>query len=177
MRRLPALLILLASMTATACWQPPTTPSPLPSAAPSRLAAATPPPSPRPSEPPLPLLSIETRGGECPAGACNRLVNLDADGAIHEVIPKDRVVGMVPQEIVEALQVEMAQANYSLLQSRPFTGTCPTAVDGQETIYTFHLQTGDEEFASCTVAIDENHPLFRAVAAALAFETPSPPAP
>jgi len=88
------------------------------------------------------------------------------------VIPKDRIVGTVPKGIVEALQIEMVQANYNLLQSKPFTGTCPTAADGQETIFTFHIPTGDEEIASCKVAVDENHPLFRAVAAARAFETP-----
>ena len=43
---------------------------------------------------------------------------------------------------------------------------------GPETIYTFHIPTGDEEIASCKVAIDENHPLFRAVAAALTFQAP-----
>ena len=114
------------------------------------------------------LVSIETRGGECPEGPCNRLVNIDADGSIHELIPTDRVVGTVPEPILEALRIEMEQANYPLLQSRPFTGECPTNVDGQETIYTFHVSTGDEELASCNVAIDSNHPLFLAVAAALA---------
>ena len=118
------------------------------------------------------MISIETRGGECVSGPCDRLVNIDDNGRIHEVIPKDRVVGTVPKDILEALQIEMVQANYNLLQSRPFSVTCPTAFDGQETIYTFHIPTGDEEIASCKVAIDENHPLFRAVAAALAFQTP-----
>jgi hypothetical protein len=117
-------------------------------------------------------MSIETRGGECAEGACSRLVNIEGDGRIHEVIPKDRVVGSVPTEILEALRIEMFRANYNLLQSKPFTGECPTAFDGQETVYVFHVPTGDEQIASCKVAIDENHPLFQAVAAALAFETP-----
>jgi hypothetical protein len=117
-------------------------------------------------------MSIETLGGECVTGPCDRLVNLDADGRLHEVIPKDRKVGTVPKELVEAVEIEMAQANYNQLQSRPFTGECPTAVDGQKHVYTFHVPTGDETFDSCKVAIDANHPLFRAVAAALAFETP-----
>ena len=44
----------------------------------------------------------------------------------------------------------------------------PDRLDGQETVYTFHVTTGDEEIASCKVAIDENHPLFQATAAAIA---------
>ncbi len=117
---------------------------------------------------PIALVSIETRGGECPAGACGRLVNIDADGAVHQVIPKDEILGTVPGPALDALRIEIEQANYPLLQSRPFTGECPTNFDGQETIYTFHATTGDEEIASCKVAIDPNHPLFQALAAALA---------
>ncbi|HEX2756311.1 MAG TPA: hypothetical protein VHM48_12655 [Candidatus Limnocylindrales bacterium] len=117
-------------------------------------------------------MTIETRGGECATGPCSRLVTIEADGRIHEVIPEDRVVGTVPTPLLDGLQVEMARANFPLLQSKPFRGECPTAVDGQETVYTFHVQAGDEEIASCKVAIDENHPLLRAVAAALAAAGP-----
>ncbi len=171
MRTLPALLIVLFAAVLAGCTSGPAPSSP-PSRAPSVLPAETPPPTPTASQEPLPILSIETRGGECAEGACSRLVNIDDNGRIHEVIPKDRVVGTVPKDVLEALQIEMVQANFALLQSKPFTGECPTAFDGQETIYTFHIPTGDEEIASCKVAIDENHPLFRAVAAAQAFETP-----
>ena len=165
MRSLPALVVLLSVGVLSGCGGPGPTVSP--SRAPSVFPAETSPP-PTASPEPQPVISIETRGGECVSGPCDRLVNIDDNGRIHEVIPKDRVVGTVPKDILEALQIEMVQANYDLLQSRPFSGTCPTAFDGQETIYTFHVTTGDEEFASCTVAIDPNHPLFQAVAAALA---------
>lgn len=113
-------------------------------------------------------MSIETRGGECPNGACGRLANIEGDGTLLEVIPTDRVLGTVPERLLDALRIEIEQANYPLLQSTPFSGECPTAFDGQETIYTFHATAGDEVFATCTVAIDPNHPLFQAVAAAIA---------
>jgi hypothetical protein len=136
----------------------------------SRAPTVIPVESPTPAATPeaFAVVSIEPRGGECPAGMCNRLVNIEGDGRLHEVIPKDRVLGRVPPEILEALRIEMEQANFPLLQSKPFTGECPTAVDGQETIYTFHVSTGDEQLASCKVAIDPNHSLFQALAAALA---------
>jgi len=118
-------------------------------------------------------MTIETRGGECATGPCSRVIDIEADGRIHEVISEDRVLGTIPPALLEALRIEMDQANFALIQSRPFRGDCPTAFDGQETIYTFHLPTGDERIASCTVAIDENHSLFRAVAAALAAAGPT----
>jgi hypothetical protein len=167
MRRLPALLAVLSTVLLTACGgSPPPSASQAPSRAPSVFPdeSTTPPPTPVP----FALVSIETRGGECPAGACSRLVNIEGDGTVHEVIPTDRVLGAVPEPSLEALRIEIEQANYAVIQSRPFRGECPTAVDGQETIYTFHVSTGDEEIASCTVAIDENHPLFQALAAAIA---------
>ena len=146
-------------------------PEPTPSASPSSSAVDDPAPtSSAPATPePLPILSVEIVGGECASGPCHRLINVDDDGRLHEVIPKDRTVGQVPPELLEALRIEMNQANFPQIESRPFTGECPTAVDGQELIYTFHLLTGDEEIRSCKVAIDPNHPLFRAVAAVMAL--------
>jgi hypothetical protein len=139
-----------------------------PSVAPSATATPTPTIPPPRSQEPFPLLSVEFVGGECPPGACHRLINLEADGTLRLVIPETRVVGTVPKPLLDALQVEMDQANFALIESRPFTGECPTAVDGQELIYTFHLVTGDEKIRSCSVATDPDHPLFRAVGAVLA---------
>jgi hypothetical protein len=164
MSTLRVLASLALALMLSGCWSDPLKPSVAPSSAPALTSP--------PSQEPFPLLSIETRGGLCTNGPCSRLVNIEADGQIHEVIPKDRIVGTIPQPLLDALQVEMAKANFALLQGRKFTGQCPTAFDGQETIYTFHVPSGDEEIATCKVAIDENHPLFRAVAAARTFETP-----
>lgn len=163
LRALVALACLVSVITIGCAATPSVSPSPR---APSVFFAEStgPPTTPQPSS----ILTVETRGGECPEGACRSLVNVEADGTVHQVLPTDKTLGTVPAELVEALRIEVEQANYLLLQSRPFTGECPTAFDGQETIYTFHVSTGDERMASCEVAIDENHPLFRAVAAVLA---------
>ena len=121
------------------------------------------------SQDPSPLVSVEFVGGECPQGACHRLVTLEADGTLREAVPAPRVLGTVPRELLHAVRVEMDQANFALIESRPFTGECPTAFDGQEVVYSFHLPTGDGEIRSCTVAVDQKHPLFRAVAAVMAL--------
>ncbi|HEX5014429.1 MAG TPA: hypothetical protein VFV72_09760 [Candidatus Limnocylindrales bacterium] len=163
--RAAALLLLLPLLAA--CGSPPS-----PSPSPARFD--TPRPSIVASTPfAFPLVSIETRGGDCPAGGCNRLLNIEADGRIHEVIPEDRIVGTVPPDVIDALRTEVEQADYLAIRGHPFTGECPTAVDGQEIVYTFHVTTGDREIASCTVAIDPADPLFVAVNAAMAYEQPT----
>lgn len=164
---LVAAVLALASVAACATAGPsdvPASPTPSGTAAPSVVAVDTP--------SVFPLVSVEYRGGECPSGTCDRLLNIEADGRIHEVIPKDRVLGTAPPEVIEALRTEVEQADYQTIRSRPFTDTCPTAYDGQEAIYTFHITTGDREIASCDVAIDPSEPVFVAVEAALAFAQP-----
>ena len=164
MRRLPAAIAACCLLVAgCSAWMPPLAPDPSP------ISTPTPTIPPARSQEPFPLLTVETVGGECVDGACHRLINLEADGTLREVIPVTRIVGSVPRELLDALQVEMDQADFRRIRREPFTGTCPTAVDGQETIFTFHVPTGDQEIRSCKVAIDENHPLFRAVAAVMAF--------
>jgi hypothetical protein len=113
------------------------------------------------------LVAIEQTGGECAEGMCTRLVNIEGDGTLHEVIPKDVVLGVVREELRDALRMEIERADYRAIASRPFTGTCPTAYDGQQVTYTFHVSTGDRTIDSCKVAIDPRHPLFRALDAAL----------
>ena len=82
-------------------------------------------------------------------------------------MPTVEDLGTIPKAELHALIAEIERANFPLIESRPFTGQCPTAFDGQETIYTFHLPTGDEQIATCTVAVDQNHPLFLAVGGAM----------
>ena len=121
-------------------------------------------PSPSPTVgPPTTLVTIERHGGLCPEGECRSSIEIRSDGAVRGGASPARV----PPAAVATLRLEMARANFALIKSRPFTGQCPTAYDGQETVYTFHAPSGDEAIASCTIAIDPGDPLFRAVAAAL----------
>ena len=115
---------------------------------------------------------IETRGGECPDGPCGSVIVVEGDGRLHQVRPTDAVLAQLSPELLDAIRIEIEQANFPLIESRPFTGECPVNFDGQETIYTFHTASGDERIATCEVEIDPNHPLFRAVAAALALRQP-----
>jgi hypothetical protein len=137
-----------------------------PSAAPAAVASAALSSAPS-SAPSGPLVTIETRGGECPEGACGSTVVIDADGRIHETAPAPLELGTLSDMTVEALATEIAKADFAELKSRPFTGTCPVAFDGQETIYTFVTSSGPERIASCEVEVDPSEPLFIAVSAGL----------
>lgn len=135
------------------------------------VAPATPQPAgPQPSVTVPPLVTIETRGGLCFDGECRSVVSIEGDGRLHQIAPRNAELGRVPPALVGALRAEIDRANWPLLRSRPFRDTCPTAYDGQETIYSFtHTQgTAFERIGSCEVVIDPHHPLFVAVAAALA---------
>ena len=159
-----SVVLVLAACGSPGPNRPSAVPSPSPSASPSPASSATP-----PTGPVLPVLTIETRGGECPNGPCGSVIAIEADGRVHQLRPTDLVIGQVPPQLLEALRIEIEQANFPLIESRPFTDTCPTAYDGQETIYVFTVGqgTGSERIATCEIAIDPSHPLFRAVNAVM----------
>ena len=120
-----------------------------------------------PSAIPGPLVTVETRGGECPAGACGSTIAVEWDGRVHSLAPAAAEMGHLPENVRAALDRAVRVADFRRIASRPFTGECPTAFDGQETIYTFTTPTGPVRLASCEVEIDPSDPLFVAVQAAI----------
>ena len=134
-------------------------------AAQASSAVVGPTPSPTPAGP---LVTVETRGGECPDGACGSTIVIESDGRVHATAPTAAELGWLPGVTLEALATEISKTDFSALKSRPFTGTCPVAFDGQEAIYTFATALGPERIASCEVEVDPSEPVFIAVSAALA---------
>jgi hypothetical protein len=108
----------------------------------------------------------------CAQGACDSTIAIETDGRVHAIAPAPADLGTLPDRGLEALNTEIAQADFAALTSRPFTGTCPIAFDGQETVYTFSIGSDTQRIASCEVVIDPSAPLFLAVAAALGTITP-----
>jgi len=104
----------------------------------------------------------------CAQGACDSTIAIEVDGRVHAIAPAPTELGTVPDRGLEALNTEIAQADFAALTSRPFTGTCPIAFDGQETVYTFAIGSDIHRIASCEVVVDPAAPLFVAVSAALA---------
>lgn len=124
--------------------------------------------SPSAATPAGPLVTVETRGGECPAGACGQTITIDRDGRVHLAAKPPNDLGSVTPDVLTTLQTLIATTDFTAIKSRPFSGDCPTAYDGQETIYSFSTPGGVETIASCTVAIDSSMPLFATVDAVVA---------
>ncbi len=168
--RAAAFLGALAIAAAGCGWQPPVRPEPSPSRSTSTAPSGSTAPTETPSEAAVSaLVTVETRGGLCANGPCGSIVSIEADGRVRQLEPAEILRGRLPADLLDALRMEIDRADFALIESRAFTGTCPIAYDGQETIYIFtvHQGTAFERIATCEVAIDPSHPLFRAVSAVL----------
>jgi len=115
-----------------------------------------------------PLVTVQTRGGMCPAGGmCDETVTLEQDGRVHSSAKPPNDLGRVSVEGMTALKAAIQAADYTALKSKPFTGECPVNFDGQELIFTFAAPGGNQRIATCEVEVDWGDPLFVAVATAL----------
>jgi hypothetical protein len=114
-----------------------------------------------------PLVTVSTRGGMCPAAACDNSVILERDGRVHAAAKPPNDLGQAPADVMATLTAAVQGTDYAALRSHPFTGECPVNFDGQELIFEFGVGGGTQRIASCEVDIDWGHPLFVAVGAAL----------
>jgi hypothetical protein len=69
--------------------------------------------------------------------------------------------GVLSQQELRLLKQRVQQANFSVIQSKPFKGTCPIAYDGIEVVYLFQLYQGIEEISTCKYAIHGKSQLFQ----------------
>jgi hypothetical protein len=115
-----------------------------------------------------PLVTVTTRGGECPEGACGSTLAIERDGRLVQTAPESVVIGQVPPEVLATLDIAIKSTDFGAIRSRPFTGECPVHFDGQEVIYEFGAPGRVERIASCETEIDPDHPLFVVVQEALA---------
>lgn len=121
-----------------------------------------------------PLLTVEIRGGECPAGACATTVILERDGRVHQAAKPPNDLGVVPPANLAVVDAAIRSTNFDALRSHPFTGQCPTAYDGQEIVFEFGAPGGIQRVATCDVEVDFGLPLFVAVSTALGPFVPLP---
>ena len=119
-----------------------------------------------------PLATVTVRGGECVNGPCGGTTVIERDGRIHQTEPAAAELGQLPGDILTALDAAVKTTDFDVIRARPFTGECPVAFDGQEYIYEFGAPGGTKRVATCETEIDPNHPLFVAIAAALAAAQP-----
>lgn len=141
----------------------PLTPAPIPASPSPR--AFVPPPGPT-IGPDDVVLTIKTSGGLCMYGLCESTTTFRADGRYTRTQgPNDRREGRVDSSLSAALNVEIDRTDFAAIKANKFTGTCPTAYDGQEVTYTFGTPHGEEVIPGCTYEIPAEHPLFQAARA------------
>jgi hypothetical protein len=121
-----------------------------------------------------PLVTVEMRGGLCPAGACDNAVILDRDGRVHSSAKPPNDLGHADAAAMAALTAAIQATDFTALKSHPFTGECPVNFDGQELIFEFSVGATTQRIASCEVDIDWGSPLFVAVGVALGQWVPLP---
>lgn len=121
-----------------------------------------------------PLVTVETRGGECANAPCGTFVTIERDGRVHVAAKPPNDLGTVPADQLAALGLAIRSTDFAALTSHPFTGECPTAYDGQESLFEFGAPGGTQRIATCEVAVDYGSPLFVALAAALGPFVPLP---
>jgi hypothetical protein len=121
-----------------------------------------------------PLLTVETRGGECFAAPCGSTISVERDGRVHSAAKPPNDLGQVPPDQLAALDAAIKTTDFAILKGRPFTGECPTAFDGQEFVFEFAAPGGTQRIASCEVEVDYGSPLFVAVSTALGPFVPLP---
>jgi hypothetical protein len=121
-----------------------------------------------------PLVTVETRGGECFAAPCGMTVTLERDGSVHAAAKPPNALGTVSPEQLQTLSTLIATTDFAVIKARPFTGECPTAFDGQEVVFEFNAPSGPQRIATCEVDVDFGLPLFVALSTALGPFVPIP---
>jgi hypothetical protein len=114
-----------------------------------------------------PLVTVTTRGGDCPDGLCGSITIIERDGRLHMTKPEVAELGTIPTTPLNVLEAAVASTDFAAIRARPFRGECPVNFDGQEEIYEFATPSGTERLESCQVEIDPNHPLFAALTTAM----------
>lgn len=101
------------------------------------------------------LLNIKFNGGLCPDGnACSSTKTIMQNGS---VLINNKLKTKTDLTKLTSL---INTVNFDEIRSKKFTGTCPTAYDGQEAIYTFYTSTGAQTISSCEFEIDNQSLLF-----------------
>lgn len=116
--------------------------------------------TPKPTDP---LVSVHSEGGLCVYGGCSRDVMVLQNGTYTVKDGSGKTTsGALDAAALTQLKQAVNGADFNAIRSKPFTGTCPIAYDGQE--YTFTLYKaggGTEVLDSCKVELDMNSAMFK----------------
>jgi hypothetical protein len=123
-------------------------------------------PAPIPSPERVAVFTLETR--DCAAGACDRIVNVFADGAMEEVVPHTVSLGVMPRALVADLVARMEATMFAELKQHRRPSGCDASDGGREVVYTFHTRKRDQELSTCVFVLEHGHPTMVAADAVVA---------
>ena len=110
------------------------------------------------------LVRVLDHGGLCADGQeCAVRTDVLADGSVSRQFMGGGDTYQVETDRFQQLVALITATDFSALGSQPFTGTCPTAFDGAERVYTFATAAGPITLAGCQVEIDHTAPLIAMV--------------
>src|SRR6185295_4716733 len=114
-----------------------------------------------PTDSPSYLLKVEYRYTSCVYISCYGYAIFYRDGTVSQSDePGIEAKRQIDGAIIAALSSLLETTDLAAIRAVKFTGVCPTARGGQETIYTFYRSTGPEIISNCQFAIDYKIPLF-----------------
>ena len=117
-----------------------------------------------PSPPPSPnstLVRITLSGGLCPPSqSCTSSFLLSNTGVLTTPTGDKQL----DTNLITRLHNLIETSDFPVLRARKFTGICPTAYDGQKTVYLFFTSHGPQTLDSCETAIDNSSSLFQILA-------------
>jgi|GEM_PF-5288413 len=96
------------------------------------------------------LVIIRNEGGLCVYGGCWSEATIFTDGTWeYEDGQGVFVEGQLDKYYVDEIILQVANIEFKVAKAHLFTDTCPTAYDGQKSIYTFYTELGKETVDSC----------------------------
>lgn len=104
------------------------------------------------------ILKIEKMGGLCAGGeTCSSTYDLSSNGSFYF----NGNSGSVSSGVISEAVTLIDDADFKTIKKYPYTETCPTAYDGQKTIYTFYFTMGGSEtLDSCEYVVPADDELF-----------------
>ena len=125
------------------------------------------PPTPVVVAPPTPVLAGDgllvtyfAHGGHCRTGTCEFTAEMFADGRVNRSDGMEQVVDPMSLGL---LTRGIEEADWDAIRAVPFTGECPVNFDGQESVYTFHVEPEPILIESCTTEVDTTQEPFQTI--------------
>ncbi|MCA9402954.1 MAG: hypothetical protein KC897_04170 [Candidatus Omnitrophica bacterium] len=114
------------------------------------------------------LLQVSNVGGMCEYGQCHTTLTVYQDGTAGvqegplEKPVRERSFEVDQQDFMELIWL-IETTDFESIRATKFTGTCPTAYDGAQYIYTFSTNRGKVILDSCENVIDPDSDLFKII--------------